>query len=172
MENPQVYWLTGLSGAGKTTIGNELYLRLKEENPAVLLLDGDALRTVFSDSFGYSTEERRKCAMCYSRLCKLVSEQGITVVCCTISMFDSVREWNRKNIHGYVEIYIKASPQVLLERDQKRLYSGLQNGTASQVIGMDIQMEEPKTPDIVLENDGRLSVKECVNIIMNRSAAK
>lgn len=53
----KVYWLTGLSGAGKTTIGKELYTRLKEQNDSVLLLDGDALRTVFGDSFGYSYED-------------------------------------------------------------------------------------------------------------------
>lgn len=167
-----VYWLTGLSGAGKTTIGRELYAQLRENNPAIVLLDGDALRAVFGDNFGYSTDERRKCAMCYSRLCKLLAEQGITIVCCTISMFDSVREWNRTNIPGYVEVYIKASPEVLRKRDQKGLYSGLQTGTSSHIMGMDLRMEEPKTPDVIIENGGDLSVGECVFKIMEWSVNK
>lgn len=164
-----VYWITGLSGAGKTTIGKALYAILQKRNPAVVLLDGDAMRAVLGNSFGYSVEERWKCAMFYARLCKLLVEQGITVVCCTISMFDNVREWNREHIPGYVEVYIKVSTRVLLERDQKKLYSKARASTASDVIGIDIHMEEPKTPDVIIENDGIFSVEECVNIIMSRS---
>jgi len=161
-----VFWITGLSGAGKTTIGEELYERLKKHNGSVVLLDGDNLRSVFGNIFGYSADERKKSAMCFSRLCKLLSGQGITVVCCTVSMFDIVRDWNRRNINGYVEIYVKASPETLLERDQKGLYSGFKKGTSSEVVGMDIQMEEPKAPDVVIENDGHLSIDECVNEIL------
>jgi len=163
-----VFWITGLSGAGKTTIGEELYRRLKKNNPAVALLDGDSLRAVLGNVFGYSADERKKSAMCFSRLCKMLSEQGITVVCCTISMFDSVRGWNRENISDYIEVYVKVSEKTLLERNQKGLYSGLQDGTSSEVMGMDIQMEEPKTPDIIIENDGHLSIDECVDKILKK----
>jgi len=163
-----VFWITGLSGAGKTTIGEELYKRLKKNNPAVALLDGDSLRAVLGNVFGYSADERKKSAMCFSRLCKMLSEQGITVVCCTISMFDSVRGWNRENISDYIEVYVKVSEKTLLERNQKGLYSGLQDGTSSEVMGMDIQMEEPKTPDIIIENDGHLSIDECVDKILKK----
>ena len=126
------------------------------------------MREVFGHAFGYSADERKKCAMCYSRLCKMLSEQGITVVCCTVSMFDSVREWNRTNIPGYIEVYVKASVETLLERNQKGLYSGLQDGTSSQVVGMGIHMEEPKAPDIIIENDGHLSIDECVAKILKK----
>ena len=99
----RVYWITGLSGAGKTTIGKKLYERLKEKNCNIVFLDGDILREVFGGDLGYSREERVKCAMRYARLCKMLVEQGLDVICCTISMFDSVREWNRKNIKGYID---------------------------------------------------------------------
>ena len=62
---------------------------------------------------GYTKEERRKCAMRYSRLCAMLQEQDMNVICCTISMFDSVREWNRKNIYNYKEIYVKVSMDTL-----------------------------------------------------------
>ena len=99
-----------------------------------------------------------------AHLCKLLSDQGIDVVCCTISMFDSVRAWNRENISGYLEVYIKASMETLHKRDQKRLYS--QGG--SEVAGVSFSVEEPKNPDIVLENDGAFTPQEQVNRILNK----
>ena len=104
-----VFWLTGLSGAGKTTIGKLLYQKLKAQKDNVVFLDGDQLRQVFGDDLGYTPDQRLKSAMRNARLCKLLADQGIDVVCCTISMFDRVRDWNRANIPGYVEVYVKAS---------------------------------------------------------------
>ena len=103
----RVYWITGLSGAGKTTVGRLFYNKLKEQYSNTVFLDGDTMRKVFGNDLGYSAEDRRKCAMRYSRLCAMLQEQGMNVVCCTISMFDSVREWNRENIQNYKEIYVK-----------------------------------------------------------------
>lgn len=157
----RVYWLTGLSGAGKTTIGRLWYEELKRTGEAAVFLDGDELRQVFGGQMGYTLEDRRKAAMNYARLCALLSRQGLTVICCTISMFDSVRTWNRENIPGYVEIYIKASMETLRRRDQKGLYSaGKQN-----VAGVDFQVELPKAPDLILENDGQNTPEEQVEIL-------
>ena len=147
----RVYWLTGLSGAGKTTIGRLWYQELKESGAPVVFLDGDELRAVFGGGFGFTPEARRKLAMSYGRLCALLSSQGFTVVCCTISMFDSVRAWNRANIPGYFEVYIQASMETLRRRDQKGLYS--QN--ADNVAGVGFQVEAPKTPDLILDNNGQ-----------------
>ncbi len=149
-----VYWITGLSGAGKTTIGKLFYEKLRERYPNTVFLDGDMMRKVFGDDLGYSEEDRRKCAMRYSRLCAMLQEQGLNVICCTISMFDSVREWNRENIHGYKEIYIKVSMNTLQKRDQKGLYSGTTKEEQKEVAGIHMDIEEPKHPDLVLENDG------------------
>lgn len=157
----RVYWLTGLSGAGKTTIGRLWYEELKRTGEATVFLDGDELRQVFGGQMGYTLEDRRKAAMNYARLCALLSRQGLTVICCTISMFDSVRAWNRENIPGYVEIYIKASMETLRRRDQKGLYSaGKQN-----VAGVDFKVELPKAPDLILENDGQNTPEEQVEIL-------
>ena len=93
-------WLTGLSGAGKTTIGTLLYQALRERKDNVVFLDGDQLRQVFGDDLGYAPDQRLKSAMRNARLCKLLAEQCLDVICCTISMFDSVRDWNRTNIPG------------------------------------------------------------------------
>lgn len=157
-----VYWITGLSGAGKTTVSKALYNKLKSKKDNVVFLDGDILRDVFGNDLGYTKEDRLKSAMRNSRLCKMLSEQGIDVICATISMFDEVRKYNRENILGYKEIYLSVSLEVLKERNQKKLYS---NG--SNVVGMDIEFEEPKCPDIVIENDGSISIAEITNKILN-----
>ena len=157
----RVYWLTGLSGAGKTTIGRLWYEKLRECGEHVVFLDGDELRQVFGGSLGYALEDRRKAAMNYARLCALLSKQGSSVVCCTISMFDSVRKWNREHIPGYIEIYIQASMETLRQRDQKGLYSaGRQN-----VAGVDFQVELPKTPDLILDNDGQKTPEEQIQFL-------
>ncbi len=160
-----VYWITGLSGAGKTTIGKMFYEKMKEKYPNTVFLDGDTLRKVFGDDLGYSKEERRKCAMRYSRLCTMLQEQGMNVICCTISMFDSVREWNRENICNYKEIYVKVSIETLKVRDQKGLYSGRTEEKQKEVVGIHMEIEEPKNPDLILENDGEKTPEEQVERI-------
>lgn len=162
-----VYWITGLSGAGKTTIGELFYKKIKEQYPNTVFFDGDMLRKVFGDDLGYTEEERRKCAMRYSRLCALLQQQGIHVVCCTISMFDSVREWNRENIINYKEIYVKASMETLCKRDQKGLYSGVTQEKEKDVVGIHVNFEEPKCPDVILDNNGEQSPKEQVEKLIS-----
>ena len=161
-----VYWITGLSGAGKTTIGKLFYNYLKEQCPNTVFFDGDTLRKVFGDDLGYTEEERRKCAMRYARLCAMLEEQGMNVICCTISMFDSVRQWNRENIHNYREIYVRVSMNTLRARDQKGLYSGMTSETEREVAGIHFQVEMPKNPDLVLDNDGEVTPEEQVERIV------
>ena len=158
-----VYWITGLSGAGKTTIGTQL---LKKLNNNTVFLDGDNLREIYGDDIGYSLEDRKKMAMRNSRLCKMLSSQGFNVICCTIAMFHSVRDWNRKNISNYKEIYLKVSPEVLINRDQKNLYSKHKNGTIKNIMGLDLSFEEPINPNIVIENNGDKSPDEIVDFII------
>ena len=160
-----VYWITGLSGAGKTTIGKLFYNYLKEQYPNTVFFDGDILRKVFGDDLGYTEEERRKCAMRYSRLCAMLEEQGMNVICCTISMFNSVRQWNRENIHNYREIYVRVSIDTLRARDQKGLYSGITSEPEKDVAGIHFQVEMPKNPDLILDNDGEMKPEEQVQRI-------
>lgn len=154
----RVYWLTGLSGAGKTTIGRLWRDELRRAGETVVFLDGDEMRSVFGTGLGFSGADRRKLAESYGRLCALLSGQGVTVVCCTISMFNSVRAWNRAHIPGYYEVYIQASMETLRRRDQKGLYS--QN--ADNVAGVGLQVELPSAPDLVLENNGERTPREQV----------
>ena len=152
-----VYFFTGLSGAGKTTVGGLFHRQLKARRASTVLLDGDQARPVFCEDIGYTTEERRRGAFRLFRVCKMLSEQGIDVVCCSISMSHEVREWNRVHIPSYYEIYIKASPATLLRRNQKGLYTAGKN-----VVGVDLPFDEPQHPDIVIQNDGAETPEEIV----------
>ena len=96
-----LYWITGLSGAGNTTIGTLFYFYLQETKNNVVYLDRDNLREIFGDKQQYSPLERKILSMGYSRLCKMLTEQGIDVVIATISMFHEVREWNQTNFKNY-----------------------------------------------------------------------
>lgn len=163
-----VYWITGLSGAGKTTIGKLLYGKIREKKFNTVFLDGDILRKVFGDDLGYTKEDRKKCAMRYSRLCAMLQKQGMNVVCCTISMFDSVREWNRANICEYIEIYIEVPMDVLERRNQKNLYHNVRQGITENVAGVDLEAELPRMPDIILCNDGGDSPGEVCGKLIKR----
>lgn len=108
-----VYWITGLAGSGKTTIGNALYYKMKKQYP-VVLLDGDILKNIVGgDAPGYAKEDRLNRAKRYSLLCKMLSDQGIDVIICTIAMFDKVRDWNREHFAHYIEIFLNPSMDVL-----------------------------------------------------------
>lgn len=161
----RVFWVTGLAGAGKTTIGRLLYEKLRREEKNTIFLDGDILRDVFRNMGGFSTKDRKIYASAYGRLCKMLSDQGMNVVCCTVSMFDEVRDWNRSSIPLYREIFLDVPLAVLKKRDQKRLYSKSARGEVKDVVGMDLNLEFPRNPDIRIENDGSLSPEEVVNMI-------
>ena len=159
MEKGNVYFFTGLAGAGKTTIGGLFYRRLKARRNDVVLLDGDQLRRLsYNKHSGYTTEERRAGAFYNFEMCNMLAEQGIHVVLCSISMYNDCRAWARENIEKYCEIYIKAKRETLYKRDQKGLYSsGMKN-----VVGVDLLCEEPEHSDFIVENDGQESPEEIV----------
>jgi len=75
-------------------------------------------------------------------------------------MFDQVRDWNRENIPKYTEIYIEVPMDILEKRNQKNLYYDVKNGVVKNVVGMDMEYQLPRNPDIRLVNDGSKSVEE------------
>ena len=158
-EKGTVYFFTGLAGAGKTTIGGLFYRRMKARRNDVVLLDGDQLRRLsLIKTSDYSTEKRKQGAFYNFEMCKMLADQGIDVVLCSISMYSDCRAWAREHIENYKEIYIKAARETLYRRDQKGLYrSGAKN-----VVGVDLPCEEPEHPDIVIQNDGQETPEEIV----------
>jgi adenylylsulfate kinase-like enzyme/phosphohistidine swiveling domain-containing protein len=162
----RVFWITGLSGAGKTTLGQELWSRLRAAGRPAIFLDGDALRAAIAEDLGHSAGHRRQSAMRNARLCRLLAEQGADVVCATISLFHEVQRWNRENIPGYYEIYLRVPIDELRRRDSKGIYANSSPGDAHNVVGMDVPAEAPEAPDLVLDNYGGLDVAAAVDRIL------
>jgi glutamine kinase len=150
----RVFWITGLSGAGKTTVGRELWSRLRAAGRPVTFLDGDTLRAAIAEDLGHSAEDRRRSAMRNARLCRMLAGQGVDVVCATISLFHEVHRWNRKNIPGYREIYLRVPIEELRRRDRKGIYAGAERGDSRNVVGLDLPAESPEAPDLILDNYG------------------
>jgi cytidine diphosphoramidate kinase len=163
-----VIWITGLSGAGKTTIARLLCDRRRREGHPILLLDGDSLRSIFADRDGYGRAERLRLARSYARLCRMVSHQGIDVACATISLFHEIHEWNRANLPRYLEIYLRVSLDLLKSRDDNGLYRRAQEGTAVNVYGIDLVPEEPLAPDMIIDNEESMTIDEVVERILTR----
>lgn len=145
----RVYWITGLSGSGKTTLGRALEKKLGENSEKIVFLDGDEMRPLICSDLGYTETDRRACALRYGGLCKLLSDQGFTVICCTISMFHEARAWNRRHIFDYVEVFVKVEQATLEKRNQKNLYAS----KAPDMMGVDLCPEFPETSDIIIHND-------------------
>lgn len=162
-----VYSITGLSGAGKTTIAKLFYDKLIKTTPNLVLLDGDDLRTVLKDKGkAYSQEGRLEIALTYARLCYLLSQQGTNVICATISMFEDVWEWNRENIANYRLIYVRVSIETLIKRDKKQLYSRALRKEIENVYGIDIPVVEPISADLVLDNEGTETPEELLQKLL------
>jgi adenylylsulfate kinase-like enzyme/phosphohistidine swiveling domain-containing protein len=161
----RVYWITGLSGAGKTTVGQELWRRLRAAGRSAILLDGDALREVIAEDLGHNSANRRKSAMRNARLCRMLSSQDTDVVCPTISLFHEVHRWNRENIPGYREIYLRVPMDELQRRDSKGIYAAAHRGDLRDVVGLDVAAELPEAPDLTLDNFGTLDSATAVERI-------
>ncbi len=148
-----VTWIIGLSRAGKTTLSKLLYEELKPKITNLVLLDGDIVRDLFRNDVDYTIEGRRKNAERLSHLSKFLADQNIHVIAAVLSIFPEWQEWNRKNIVGYAEVYIKASMDILEKRDANNLYADAKAGNIKNVVGIDIPFPEPKHPDVIIENN-------------------
>ena len=163
-------WITGLSGAGKTTLAKSVSSHFRKNNRQVLCLDGDELRTLlnveeFSDN-NHTREARLNLALRYSAMCKLITNQNITTIISTISMFQEVHSWNRKNIPGYIEVYLKVPISELKRRDPKNIYKAFAKGELKNIAGIDLPVDEPNNPDLLLEYKDGLALDWCVQKIM------
>src|SRR6187399_2577718 len=106
-------WFTGMSGAGKSSISERVYARLKESGGRVELLDGDVVRTHLSKGLGFSKEDRDTNIRRIGFVCEMLSRNGIIAIVAAISPYRAVREEMREKITNFVEVYVHAPLEVL-----------------------------------------------------------
>lgn len=147
-----VVWLIGLSGTGKTTLAQEVVANANIKSNNTVLLDGDVIREIFGNDLGYSMEDRLLNAQRICQLGKFLDNQGMNVVCAILSIFPETREWNRKYIENYYEVYIETPIEILIDRDSKGIYEKYRRGEISEVAGMDIEFPVPDRADLVIKN--------------------
>jgi adenylylsulfate kinase-like enzyme len=171
MNSGKVIWITGLSGAGKSSLAQEVTEELRLEGEFVVMLDGDELREVFgasaSNSQNHSRESRLNLAMQYARLCYVLALQGATVIIATISLFREIHSWNRANLPNYFEVYLKVPLDELRRRDSKSIYRRFDAGELTQVAGLDLAIDEPENPDWVAEFSAEWSVQVLANELLD-----
>jgi adenylylsulfate kinase len=143
-----VFWITGLSGSGKSTIGNIIFNDINKKYGKTLIIHGDDIRNIY-DFKQYEKKDRLKLGKSNSNLCKLIADQGLNVIFTTVGLFHKVQEYNRSNIKNYLEIYIKCDLKNLLKMKKKIFY----RKKTKFVWGLDIKAEFPKKPDILLQNN-------------------
>lgn len=113
-------------------------------------------------------------AMQYAHLCRVIASQGLTVVIATISLFREVHAWNRENLPGYFEVYLKVPVEELRRRDPKGIYRRFDAGELSNVAGLDLPIDEPEAADWVVEyllgQKASDLAAELINRLMERNA--
>jgi len=141
-------WLTGLSGAGKTTIACQLERDLREWGYLVELLDGDAVRTNLSKGLSFSREDRDTNVRRVGYVANLLSRNGVIAIVSMISPYRAVRDDLRQTTENFVEIYVNAPLAVCEARDVKGLYAKARSGQIKAFTGIDDPYEEPLNPHI------------------------
>lgn len=169
-EGPEgfVIWMTGLPGAGKSTIAQLLSKRLVSEyGRYVEVLDGDEIRKGLSRDLGLSKEDREEHNHRVSYVAKVLSRNGVIAVVALISPYRTTRAGAKEMIgpDRFVETYIKAPLEVCEERDPKGLYAKARRGEITNMTGIQDPFEEPTDPDLLVETD-RATPDESVSQII------
>lgn len=163
----KVIWLTGLSGAGKTTIAKLLEEELFSRGYLTQVLDGDNIRSGINNNLGFSESDRYENIRRISEVSKLFVNCGVIAINCFISPTEEIRDMARKIIGkpDFIEIYINAPLQVCEQRDTKGLYARARRGEIKDFTGITSPFETPQNTDLEVRTD-QLTVKECVKNIL------
>lgn len=158
-----ILWMTGLSGAGKSTIAKKLLEFLKNNNHNAYILDGDVLREGLNSDLGFSDDDRKENVRRTGEVAKILYSANVTVIGALISPFRVDREKIRQLFPEdcFVEIYIDCPLRVCEQRDVKGLYAKVRKGEINSFTGIDSTYEKPLHPELHLRTD-EMTVDECV----------
>ena len=143
-------WFTGLSGSGKTTLARMVEQELRARGMKVEVLDGDVVRQNLSKGLGFSKEDRDTNIRRIGFVCQLLTRNGVVAIAAAISPYRAIRDENRKRIGRFVEVYVEAPLEALVERDVKGLYKKALAGEIPNFTGVSDPYEEPLSAEVVV----------------------
>lgn len=145
-------WLTGLSGAGKSTIAAALTERIAQTGQGVEVLDGDEVRTHLSKGLGFSREDRDTNILRIAFVASLLTRHGVAVITAAISPYEQARMQAREMIGDFVEVYVHCPIDELVRRDVKGLYAKAIRGEIGHFTGISDPYEVPRHPDVQVDS--------------------
>ena len=161
-------WLTGLSGAGKSTIAVELEHALLENRHQAYILDGDNIRHGLNKNLGFSPEDRSENIRRIGEVAKLFTDANIITITAFISPYkqdrDNARKLQREG--EFIEVYVKCPLDVCEQRDTKGLYKKARAGEVKEFTGISAPYEEPLNPEITIDTS-KMSVEEAARVILS-----
>lgn len=160
-------WFTGLSGSGKTVLAMKLEEVLRDRGLKVERLDGDIVRKGLTSDLGFSKKDRDMNIERVTFVAKLLTRNGVAVLCSFISPYRERRAKSRAEIGNFVEVYCKASLDALIERDVKGLYKKALAGEIQNFTGVSDPYEEPGKPEVIVETD-KETVEESLAKIVSK----
>jgi len=161
-----VLWMTGLSGAGKTTLALVLEKELKARGLRVERLDGDIVREGLTRDLGFSKEDRDKNIERVTFVAKLLSRNGVATLCSFISPYKTTRDMIRREVTNFVECYVEVPLEEAIRRDVKGLYKKALAGQIPNFTGVSDPYEPPDNPEIVV-NTAEQSEDESIQVILS-----
>jgi len=167
--DPKVIWITGLSGAGKTTLGLAVKEQLKEKGHTSMLLDGDLIRGLFPTGFDAASRENH--ALRVAQLAAIIQSQGVTAIVTLITPYQVSRDRARELCGNYMEVYLSTSLAVCEERDVKGLYKKVRAGEIKNFTGIDDPYETPIAAEITLDTS-LLDLKQCAIAVLEKFKGK
>jgi bifunctional enzyme CysN/CysC len=166
----KVVWLTGLSGAGKSTIADAAVRNLHALGVHTYVLDGDNVRHGLNKDLGFTPEDRAENVRRVAEVSKLMREAGLVVIVALVSPFTSDRRAARSLFEPgqFLEVYVDTPLDVVSERDTKGLYAKAARGALPNLTGVGQEYEAPENPDLILHGVGDLeeSVAQLVAAIL------
>ncbi len=162
-------WLTGLSGAGKSTIANELEKRFFAEGKHTMSLDGDNIRKGLCENLGFKEADRIENIRRVAEVCKLMNEAGLVVIASFVSPYERDRQ-RARDIVGegrFIEVYVSTSLEECERRDVKGLYKKARSGEIPNFTGVTSEYQAPLNPEIKIDTTGR-ALGETVDELLNK----
>lgn len=167
MKNSSIFslWLIGPSASGKTTISKKIYELLSKNHKNLILLDGDHARKIFVNESGYDPISRSQNIKKYVGVVSWLNSFGISTIVAAINAFEKDRDYCRKQINNYHEVYLKCSLEERIKRDKKKLYKPALNGEKKFVVDVDIPFEKPINANLIIETENDLPENIATKII-------